>query len=86
MAGDAFALAGRCDASVLVCRTYSEKRGLLARLRTQLGDARADFLGVIVNGVRASAGGYLKSNYKTTMDYQEYAPPGEQEKEPADAA
>ena len=75
VAGDAFAIAGKCDASVLVCRAYSEKRGLLARLRTQLGDARADFLGVIVNGVRASAGGYLKSNYKTTMDYQEYEAP-----------
>ncbi len=79
VAGDAFALAGRCDASVLVCRAYSEKRGLLVRLRTQLGDARADFLGVIVNGVRASAGGYLKSNYKTTMDYQEYEAPTAQE-------
>lgn len=86
VAGDAFALAGRCDASVLVCRAYSEKRGLLARLRTQLGDARADFLGVVVNGVRASAGGYLKSNYKTTMDYQEYAPPGEPDVAGADAA
>jgi cytochrome c2 len=35
-----------------------------------LGDCRAEVLGVIVNGVRASAGGYFKRNIQATHEYQ----------------
>lgn len=73
VAADALSLAARVDASVLVCRAYSEKRGLIQRLRNQLVDAKADFLGVVVNGVRASAGGYMKANFKASMSYQDYS-------------
>ena len=72
VAADALSLAARTDASVLVCRAYSEKRGLIQRLRNQLADAKGDFLGVVVNGVRASAGGYMKANFKASMSYQNY--------------
>ncbi len=70
VAADALSLAAKVDASVLVCRAYSEKRGLIQRLRNQLADAKSDFLGVVVNGVRASAGGYMKANFKASMSYQ----------------
>ncbi len=73
VAADALSLAARTDASVLVCRAYSEKRGLIQRLRNQLADAKGDFLGVVVNGVRASAGGYMKANFKASMSYQNYS-------------
>lgn len=75
VAADALSLAAKADASVLVCRAYSEKRGLIQRLRNQLADAKGDFLGVVVNGVRASAGGYMKANFKTSMSYQNYSDP-----------
>ena len=69
VAADALALAARCDASVLVCRAYSEKRGLVARMRNLLGDAHADLLGVVVNAVKHAAGGYLRENIKATIAY-----------------
>jgi capsular exopolysaccharide synthesis family protein len=70
VAGDGIALASRCDAVMVVVRAYAEKRGLLARIRGQLADTRADFIGVVVNAVRSSAGGYLKRNIKATHQYQ----------------
>jgi hypothetical protein len=39
-------------------------------VRSQLGESRAEFLGVVVNAVRASAGGYIKKNIKATHAYQ----------------
>ena len=73
VSGDALTLAAKCDASVLVVRAMSEKRGLIARLRNDLTDTRAEFLGVIVNAVKSSAGGYLKSNIKASSEYQSAA-------------
>ncbi len=70
VAGDGVALANRCDASILVVRAFSEKRGMIARVKNELMDSRGEFLGVIVNAVRASAGGYLKGNIRTAAEYQ----------------
>ena len=75
VSGDALAIASHVDSSILVVRAYSEKRGLIARLRNQLGDAKAEFLGVIVNGVKPSAGGYFKRNFKAAHEYQKSAMP-----------
>ncbi len=69
VAGDALVLAGRVDASVLVARAFGETRGLLGRLRNQLGDAKGEFLGVVVNAVRSSAGGYFRKNIRMTHQY-----------------
>ncbi len=70
VSGDGMALAGKCDASILVVKAMSEKRGLVARIRNDLLDTRAEFLGVIVNAVKSSAGGYLKGNIKASSEYQ----------------
>lgn len=70
VSGDGYAMANKCDASIIVCRAMVEKRGLLARVRNQIGESRAEFLGVVVNAVRASAGGYFKKNIKATHAYQ----------------
>ena len=70
VAGDAMALANRCDASLLVVRAMREKRGMVARLRNELAETRADFLGVIVNAARSAAGGYLRGNIRATHEYQ----------------
>jgi succinoglycan biosynthesis transport protein ExoP len=70
VSGDGLALASKCDASVLVVKAMNEKRGLVARIRNDLLDTRAEFLGVIVNSVKSSAGGYLKGNIKASSEYQ----------------
>jgi capsular exopolysaccharide synthesis family protein len=70
VAGDALSLTTQADAVVMVVRAYGEKRGLVARLRSQLSDSRAAFLGVVVNGVKSSAGGYFKQNFQAAVEYQ----------------
>lgn len=70
VSGDGLALANRVDSVALVVRALSEKRGLVNRLRAQLSEAHGEFLGVIVNAVRSSAGGYFKGNIKATHEYQ----------------
>ena len=70
VAGDGLAISNRCDATVLVVRAMAERRGLVARIRDTLSDSRAEFLGVVVNAVRASAGGYLRGNIRTQFEYQ----------------
>ncbi len=70
VAGDGVALASRCDASILVVRAFGEKRGMVARVKNELSDTRSEFLGVVVNAVRAATGGYIKGNIKTAAEYQ----------------
>ncbi|MBC7835432.1 MAG: polysaccharide biosynthesis tyrosine autokinase [Phycisphaerales bacterium] len=70
VSGDGLSLASRVDAVAMVVRAGAEKRGLVARLHQQFSDSRAEFLGVIVNAVRSSAGGYFKRNIKATHEYQ----------------
>lgn len=70
VAGDAIALSSRVDAVALIVRAYSEKRGLLNRMKSQFEDAHAPVLGVIVNAIRPNAGGYFKKNFQATMAYQ----------------
>lgn len=69
VAGDGLALAQRVDASLLVVRALNEKRGMVARVKNDLSESQSDFLGVLVNGVRSSAGGYLKGNIRATHEY-----------------
>lgn len=72
VAGDAIGLANRVGGTVLVARAMAEKRGMIARLKNELTATRAEFLGVIVNGVRAAAGGYFRANLRTAHDYQNH--------------
>ena len=55
---------------MLVVRAMGEKRGMVSRLRNELAETRTDFLGVLVNAVRSSAGGYLKGNILASHKYQ----------------
>lgn len=70
VSGDAHALASRCDAALLVVRAFGEKRGMVARLYNELSDHRAELIGVLVNAVRSTAGGYMRANIRTSHDYQ----------------
>ncbi len=71
VAGDGIALAHRCDASLLVVRALAEKRGMIARVKTELSDGRGEFLGVVVNAVRSASGGYMKGNIRAAHEYQQ---------------
>jgi polysaccharide biosynthesis transport protein len=71
VAGDAIALAQKCDATILVVRALQEKRGMVARIKNELMEAKGEFLGVVVNAVRSSAGGYMKGNIKAAAEYQD---------------
>lgn len=70
VSGDGIVLANRCDAVALVVRAMGEKRGLVARVRSQLADTHSELLGVIVNAVRSSAGGYMRRNIRETHQYR----------------
>ncbi len=69
VSSDAFNIAAKCDASLLVVRAYSETRGLVTRLRQKLDESSAEFMGVVINGVRSSAGGYFRKNFLETHRY-----------------
>ena len=49
----------------------NEKRGTVARLKSDLSDTRAEFLGVMINAVRSSAGGYFRKNIRASHEYQQ---------------
>ncbi len=69
VSGDGMAVANRTDASMLVVRALGETRGMVARLRNELDECRADLLGVLVNAVRSSAGGYMRQNIRASRAY-----------------
>ncbi|GAB4384521.1 MAG: polysaccharide biosynthesis tyrosine autokinase [Phycisphaerales bacterium] len=69
VSSDGLALANRVDASMLVVRALGETRGMVARLRNELDECRADMLGVLVNAVRSAAGGYMRQNIRVSQAY-----------------
>jgi capsular exopolysaccharide synthesis family protein len=69
VAGDAFAVANKVDATVLVIRAMQEQRGLVARLVNQLSDVRGRCIGVVLNRPKNTAGGYLRKNYEVMATY-----------------
>src|SRR5213076_579846 len=64
------ALAPRVDGVVTVVRARSNSRGLLQRMRDGLRQLKAEHLGIVLNAVRAQAGGYYTRNIKTYYAYQ----------------
>ena len=75
-------LAKHVDAIAVVVRAGSDKRGMLMRMLNQLDGQRADVLGVILNGVKSSTGGYFRKSYEEFYRYGER--PGRRGKAKAD--
>ena len=69
LTSDAQLLTRHIDAMVLVCKAGTDTRGMLQRLYRELDGQRADILGVLLNGVEASVGGYLKRNFREFHEY-----------------
>jgi hypothetical protein len=53
-----------------VVRARTNSRGLLQRMRDELRKLKAEHLGVVLNAVRAQAGGYYNRSMKTYYAYQ----------------
>ncbi len=71
VATDSMLIAKNVDATALVVRAMSEKRGLVGRIMLTMKDQSSDMIGVILNGVRSSAGGYFRKNYRDFYRYRE---------------
>jgi capsular exopolysaccharide synthesis family protein len=63
-------LARHADALVVVVRAGRDQRGMVNRMLSQLDGQRADVLGVVLNRVRTSAGGYFRKSYEEFYKYQ----------------
>ncbi|MGP1310646.1 MAG: polysaccharide biosynthesis tyrosine autokinase, partial [Phycisphaerales bacterium] len=69
VSSDAIVLASKADASILIVKAFQETRGLIGRVVSQLSETRAQHLGIIVNGVKAAAGGYYRRNFRLAHRY-----------------
>lgn len=71
LTSDSQMLAKQVDAIAIVVRASVDKRGMIDRMVNQLDGQRADILGVILNGVRSSAGGYFRKSYQEFYRYRQ---------------
>ena len=76
LTSDSQLLAKHVDAIAVVVRAGTDKRGMVSRMLSRLDGQRADVLGVILNGVKTSAGGYFRKSYEAFYNYrsEEQAP------------
>ncbi len=70
---DAPALSTLVDGVLLVVRAGANTHGIVQRTREMLNRIGGHVVGVVLNGVRAIAGGYLRKNYEAFYDYHERA-------------
>ncbi len=71
LVSDASVLATQCDGTILVVRAGVNSYGIVARCRDNLNRIGAHVLGVVLNGVQSTAGGYFQKNYNAFYDYRE---------------
>ena len=71
LVSDAGVLGRRVDGVLLVVRAGTSTPGMVNRARDVLASVGARVLGVILTGVRATAGGYLRKNYQRFYAYRE---------------
>jgi len=70
---DSVVLSTLVDGVVLTVRAGSNTHGVVQRTRDILFRVGAHIVGVALNGVRATAGGYLRKNYETFNEYHAQA-------------
>lgn len=68
---DPHILATQVDGVILVVRAGANNHGVVQRTRATLQRVGAHILGAVLNGVRVTAGGYLRKNYETFYEYSE---------------
>lgn len=72
VAGETLTLANKVDASMIVARAWQDQRGLVMKFASQLMDSRSTLLGTMLNGMRMTAGGYLRKNALAMSKYAEH--------------
>lgn len=71
---DSAVLSTVVDGVVLTVRAGVSTYGIVQRTRDMLSKLGTHIFGVVLNGVRVTAGGYLRKNYETFYEYRESAP------------
>ena len=71
LTSDSQLLSKHVDAIAVVVQAGTDKRGMLSRMLAQLDGQRADVLGIVLNGVKSSAGGYFRKSYEDFYRYRE---------------
>jgi capsular exopolysaccharide synthesis family protein len=79
LTSESLMLARQVNGVVCVVRASRDKRGMVGRMLRELEAADANVLGVVLNGVQASAGGYFRKNYAEFYRYRTEAGYVEQE-------
>lgn len=69
-------LATVVDGVVIVVRAGANTHGVVKRANDMLTQIRARVIGMTLNGVRATRGGYLRKSYETFYDYHHQILPG----------
>jgi capsular exopolysaccharide synthesis family protein len=64
-------LSKHVDAIAVVVRAGNDKRGMIDRMAGQFTGHRADMLGIILNGVQSSVGGYFRASFRDFYRYRE---------------
>jgi len=67
---DPSVLGTQVDGVIIVVRAGTSTHGILQRTRDIFLRVGAHVVGAVLNGVRVTAGGYLKRNYSTFYEYQ----------------
>jgi capsular exopolysaccharide synthesis family protein len=70
---DSLALGSLVDGIILVVRAGANTYGIVQRTQEVLSRGGTHIMGIVLNGVRAVAGGYLRKNYEAFYDYHEQA-------------
>jgi len=70
---DAAALSTLVDSVLLVVRAGANTHGIVQRAKDMLSRIGGHVVGVVLNGVRTIAGGYLRKNYEAFYEYHEQA-------------
>lgn len=71
LVSDPAVLATQVDGVILVVRAGSNSYGTVLRARECLTRVGARVMGVVLNGIRVTAGGYLRKHYRTFYEYHE---------------
>jgi capsular exopolysaccharide synthesis family protein len=69
LVSDSVSLAAKVDGVIAVVRAGRITRGTVQRVREQLRQVRANFLGVILNAAQAQSAGYFRENYRSFYRY-----------------
>lgn len=68
---DAVTLSTMVEGAILVVRAGVNTYGIVQRARDMITRLGTPIFGVILNGVRVTAGGYLRKNYETFYEYRD---------------